>query len=80
MGYAGPYASSRVCLRRKRGAKGEGAITDGSKKRENRGVWRRLAGEQRTGGGGVGNGTECPFYRRALEGKMGDDGRFHVGA
>jgi hypothetical protein len=56
------------------------AVTSGDQMGENRGVWRRLAGEQRTGGGGVGNGKEGPFYRRALEGKIGDNGCLHAGA
>jgi hypothetical protein len=49
-------------------------------KRENRGMggaadWRG----QEAGGGGVGNGTEGPFYRRTLVVKMGDGGCLHVG-
>jgi hypothetical protein len=57
---------------RREGRATERAVTGGDQKGKNRGVWRRLAGEQRTGGGGVGNGTEGTFYRRALEGKTGD--------
>jgi hypothetical protein len=58
----------------------ERVVTGGDQKGKNRGVWRRLAGEQRMGGGGVGNGTEGTFYRRALEGKTGDNGCLHAGA
>jgi hypothetical protein len=36
--------------------------------------------EQEVGGGGEGNGTEGHFYRRPLEGKMGDGGCLHAGA
>jgi hypothetical protein len=63
----------------KRGVEGGGLSLTAPK----RGKQRSLAattGEQRTGGGGVGNGMEGPFYRRALEGKMDDGGCLHVGA
>jgi hypothetical protein len=68
------------CLRRKKRCRGGGGLSLTAPKRGKQRSLAATTGEQRTGGGGVGNGMEGPFYRRALEGKMDDGGCLHVGA